>query len=240
MSGTVGFGGARPWRLAIMLTQNAVVHVATGCGLWVLAFSAVTRLNKDVAYDPVVLALLLPMGIVLHMRAAHITAQYADLNQRAESLQLRNEQLEGEKQRLEFDRAMLVKQSNDAAAAAHNGHGLDTQTSPDSVTLPLFVRSAERVNSIPQWDASARQAHPDDTVHSGGAFSFTTVSSLQSSVLLSTEEAVKNAPATWAPLLSSDDAFPTSSANPVQFKRKNKSWDGVRFPVLERISKVAA
>ena len=223
-----------------MLTQNAVMHVSTGCGLWILVFSVATRLNKDMAYDPVVLVLLLLMGIVLHMRAAHITAQYADLHQRAASLQLRNEQLEAEKQRLEFDRAMLAKQSNDAAVAAHNGRGLHSQTSPDSVTLPLFVRCTERVDPIPQWDASARQAHPDDTVRSGGAFSFTTVPSLQSSVLLSAEEAFKDAPATWAPLLSSDDAFPTSSADPTQFKRKNKSWDGVRFPVLERISNVAA
>ena len=47
-----------------MVDQPLLTHVASGFGLWVLATSVAVCVDKPVAYDPFVLAVLLPMSIV--------------------------------------------------------------------------------------------------------------------------------------------------------------------------------
>lgn len=214
-----------------MFGQSLLTHVASGFGLWVLAASVAVCVDNPVAHNPVVLAVLLPMGIVLHMRAAHITAQYGQLHEHAASLELRNEQLRGEKQRLEFERAMLYKRSNDAVAATATATATaPPDASPNSTLLPLFVRSVEQVAPAPGWDDAARLAR---------TASSTSFISMQSSVLLSPKEAAENAPATWAPLLSSDDNFEAPlNAKTNRLGGAYSSWGSVSAPLprVERCS----
>ena len=212
-----------------MVDQPLLTHVASGFGLWVLATSVAVCVDKPVAYDPFVLAVLLPMAIVLHTRAVHISAQYGQLHDHATSLELRNEQLRGEKQRLEFERAMLSKQSNDAVAATATSTATP-DASPNSILLPLFVRSVEQVAPAQEWDDTARLER---------SASFKSFISMQSSVLLSSKEAAENAPATWAPLLQSDDMFgapPNAKAN--RLGGAYSSWGSVSAPLpkVERCS----